>query len=331
MKKHLLALTIIFLASLLVLFLAPWVGMQHVGWSDVFGGGDALRGDIFWKLRLPRAVTGFLAGCGLAVGGTVFQSLFRNALAEPFTLGVSSGASAGVVLSMFLGGGAAAVGFVSMQNVFGFAGALLAILIVYVFSRRKGDHAPSTILLAGVMVSFFFSSLIMLLQHFVDPNNAARMLRAMIGGIAGTGQRQMLLALPFVLAGAAVAALHWRELDIMAFGEDVALSRGVDTGRVRRRLYFAVSLMVGGITAMCGPVGFVGLVAPHICRLLVGPGHALLLPASALFGGAFLVAADVVARTVVAPAELPVGVVSSLCGAPFFMWLLLRDGRKGGL
>lgn len=322
------ALILIAIASVTVLLSAPWIGMENVGWRDVFAGGDPLRGDIFWKLRFPRALVGFLAGCGLGIGGAVFQALFQNPLAEPFTLGVSSGASAGVVLAIYLGGGMVAGGILTSQNLFAFAGALLAIGAVYAFSKKRRDNAPANILLAGVMVNFFFSSLIMLVQHFVDPNNAARMLRAMIGGVAGAGRGQLTVIVPFVLVGAAGAGAYWRELDIMSFGEELALSRGVDTGRVRRRLYLVVSLMVGGITAVCGPVGFVGLVAPHMCRFFVGPGHGRLLAAAGLFGGAFLVGADAVARIVVAPAEIPVGVLCSLCGAPFFLWLLMRNGKN---
>lgn len=310
--------------SIAAVAVTPWIGMQHIGWNDVTGSGDALLGDVFWKLRLPRTVTAFMAGCGLALGGAAFQALFRNPLAEPFTLGVSAGASAGVALALYMGVGATVFGILSFENVFAFGGALLAIGIVYAFSRLKSDFATATLLLSGVAVSFFFSSLIMLLQHLVDPHNAARIFRAMIGGISATGQRQMLLALPFVAMGIILTGVHCRELDIISCGEETALARGVETGTLRRRLFIGVSLMVGGITALCGPVGFVGLVAPHVCRILVGPEHRRLLPASACFGGAFLVLADLAAKTVLAPTELPVGIVSSLCGAPFFLWILMK-------
>ncbi|MCL2000153.1 MAG: iron ABC transporter permease [Planctomycetes bacterium] len=327
-RRKYFVLIIIVLISIAVFLVAPWVGTHRVEWRDLWGTGNPLAADIFWKIRLPRILTAFLAGCGLALGGASFQAMFRNPLAEPFTLGVSAGASAGVALALYLGGGVILAGTLSLENVFAFSGALLAIGVVYAFSRLKSDFSCATLLLAGVAVSFFFSSLIMLLQHLVDPHNAARIFRAMIGGIAAAGRRQFFLAFPFVLLGAALTAAHCRELDIMSCGEEVALTRGVDTGRVRRRLFIGVSLMVGGITALCGPVGFVGLVSPHICRILVGPGHRLLLPASAVFGGAFLVLADLTARTVLAPAELPVGVVSSLCGSPFFLWLLLKADRE---
>lgn len=315
----------ILFVSLAVVIAAPWVGAQSLGLRDIFAEPDSPGAAIFWKLRVPRVLTGYLCGAALAVAGAVFQAIFRNSLAEPFTLGVSAGASAGMALALYLGGGLALGGFVPLETVFAFFGALLAIQIVYVFSRGSGSATPAAILLAGVAVNFFFSSFILLLQHFAAPHDAARMFRATIGGMTGAGQRQLLTTLPFVAMGLAAAARYWRELDIMSCGEDTALIRGVDTGRVRRRLYFAASLMIGGITALCGPVGFVGLAAPHVCRLILGPGHARLLPASAFLGGAFLVLADTLARTLAAPAEIPVGVISSLCGAPFFFWLLLRD------
>ena len=314
--------------ALLVLALAPWAGVHSISWSEVFGAESALPADVFWKLRVPRVLTGFLAGCGLAVGGAAFQALFRNPLAEPFILGVSSGASAGAALALFLGGGAALAGWLAWENAFAFAGALAAILIVHALTRVRGGDSPAQALLAGVAVNFFFSSIVMLMQHLSDPTNAARMFRAMIGGIGTANQRQLLVALPFLAVGIFVVVGRRRELDLLSLGEEEALTRGVDTGKMRKTLFLAVSVMVGAITALCGPVGFVGLLAPHICRKLVGPGHGKLLAASALFGGAFLVAADLAARLIVAPAELPVGVVSSLCGAPFFLWLLVRRGNR---
>ena len=312
------------MAAAAVVLWAPWIGMQRIGWADAAGEGGPLLADVFWKIRVPRTLAAFLAGGGLALGGAVFQALFRNPLAEPFTLGVSAGASAGVALSLYLGAGAVFLGPLSGECLFAFAGALIAIVGVYALSRLRSDFSTAALLLAGVAASFFFSSLIMLLQHLADPHNAARMFRAMIGGFSGGGGRQTLFALPFVCLGACAAVLHRRELDIISCGEETALARGVDIGKVRRRLFVGVSLMVGGITALCGPVGFVGLVAPHVCRLMIGPRHFRLLPASAVFGGAFLVLADVVSRTVIAPAELPAGVASSLFGAPFFLWLLVR-------
>ncbi len=315
----------IVILSLAALAIAPWIGMREIGWSDATGAGDPLLADIFWKLRAPRTIAAFIAGCGLALGGAAFQALFRNPLAEPFTLGVSSGASAGAALAVFLGSAPAFFGVLAAENVYAFAGALAAVCVVYAFSRLKPDFNAATLLLSGVAASFFFSNLVLLAQHLASPADAARIVRALSGGVAGAGMRRMLLMLPFAFAGALATAAHARELDIIACGEELALTRGVDTAGVRKRLFVGVSLMVGGITALCGPIGFVGLVAPHICRMLVGPEHRRLLPASACLGGMLLVLADLAGRTAIAPAELPAGVITSLCGAPFFLWLLVRS------
>ncbi len=318
------ALVVLVVLSLAALAAAPWIGMRGIGWSDVAGGGDPLLADIFWKLRLPRALIAFIAGCGLALGGAAFQALFRNPLAEPFTLGVSAGASAGVAAAFFLGSSGAVFGVLAAENIWAFAGALLTVCMVYAFSRLKPGFQPATLLLAGVAASFFFSNVVLLLQHLASPGDAARIARALTGGVAGAGGERLLLLLPFVLPGALVTAAHAREMDIIACGEELARTRGVDTAAVRKRLFVGVSLMAGGVTALCGPIGFVGLAAPHVCRVFVGPEHRRLLPASACAGGVFLVAADLAGRVAVAPAELPAGVVASLCGAPFFLWLLLR-------
>ena len=268
-------------------------------------------------------LAGFAVGGGLSLGGAAFQALFRNPLADPFILGVSAGASAGFSAAA-LAGVAATFAGMSGGSLAAFAGALVAVGAVYGFSRLRRDFSPATLLLAGVAVNFFFSSLTLLFQYLGDPNNVTRLLRALAGGIPAASWRTLLLSLPFILPGGLLIAAQRRELDIVSCGEDLALSRGVEVGRVRRRLFLGVSLMVGGITALCGPIGFVGLMAPHMARMLVGPAHRFLLPASALFGGAFLALADAVSRTVVAPAELPAGVITSLCGGPFFLWLLLR-------
>jgi iron complex transport system permease protein len=310
--------------SLAIVAVSPWIGMQWVGGAAFIRESAPLLHGVFWKLRVPRALVAFIAGGGLALGGVAFQALFRNPLAEPYILGVSSGASAGVSFALLFGAGTRVWGLSPVQA-FSFAGAAISVAAVYGFSRLKRDFSPATLLLTGVALNFFFSSLVMLFQHLSDPHNAARIVRAMTGGLAAASYRTLGLSLPFVLAGGALVALCRRELDVFSFGEETALARGVDVPKVRMRVFLGTSLTVGGITALCGPIGFVGLTAPHICRLFVGPGHRLLLPSAVLFGGAFLAAADAAARIVVAPAELPAGVVTSLCGGPFFPWLLLRS------
>jgi iron complex transport system permease protein len=184
-------------------------------------------------------------------------------------------------------------------------------------------------LLAGVAVSFFFSSLILFLQYLSDFTQSFRILRWLMGGLEILGFDTVLNLLPLVLGGSAVLTLLRRELNLLTTGEDLALSRGVDVRRVKLVLFLVTSLMVGGVVAVCGPIGFVGMMAPHICRLLVGWDHAHLFPTTLLFGGTFLTFCDTLARTLIAPAEIPVGIITALLGGPFFIWLLLSSPLAG--
>jgi iron complex transport system permease protein len=307
-----------------VLCVAPFVGIERLPFAAVTDpGGETVASVILWQLRLPRVLGALLAGAGLALGGAAFQALFRNPLATPFTLGVAGGAAFGVALASRLGVTIAVFGLVT-EPAAALAGALLAVAVIWYLTQLRPAFSPMVLLLAGVAMSFFFSSLILFLQYTASLGDSYRIVRWLMGGLAGIGWRQVIHMVPFVLAG--VAALGWRsrELDLLSVGADLAASRGVDVERSRRTVFLATSIMVGGVVAACGPIGFVGLMAPHICRLLVGAEHRWLLPASCLFGGAFLALCDGVARVVIAPAELPVGVITAFLGGPFFLWLLLR-------
>jgi iron complex transport system permease protein len=250
--------------------------------------------------------------------------MFRNPLATPFTLGVSSGASLGAATYVWLG---LSFGFLGMSGIslFAFLGAMAAILIVWGLTQLKGSFSTTTMLLAGVAVSFFFSSLILFLQYLSDFAQSFRILRWLMGGLEVLGFDSVLSLLPMVLIGILILALLRYELDLLATGEDIATSRGVAVKKVRAVLFVVTSLMVGGVVAVCGPIGFVGMMAPHICRLLTGWNHGHLLPATILFGGAFLTLCDTFARTLIAPVEIPVGIITALLGGPFFIWLLLSS------
>lgn len=291
---------------------------------------DSPAGMIFWSIRLPRTCLAWIAGAGLAASGMAFQALFRNALATPFTLGVSSGASLGAAVGMRFGLGATLLG-VSGTTLSAMGGALLAIAIVYSLTRFKRDCSIGAMLLAGVAVNFFFSSLILLIQYTANFYDTFRILRWLMGGLQMVGFETPLRMLPFITIGIILLAALVGELNLLATGEELAASRGVAIGRTKTLLFLATSFMVGVIVSVCGPVGFVGLMCPHICRLLVGPDHRRLLPATFLFGGAFLVVCDTAARTVFAPTELPVGIFTSFLGGPFFLWLLLRPPRGTSL
>ena len=309
-------------AAVLVLLVTPMLGPDVIPLGALFGRGDPAEIRILWQLRIPRVFTAWLAGSALALCGMTFQALFRNPLATPFTLGASSGAALGASIAIRFGAATVLFGL-PLQAAGAFAGALLTVALVYGLTRLKGGFSTATLLLAGLAVSFFFSSLILFIQYLAGVEHTFRIVRWLMGSVAVTDYGPPLMLLLIAVGGLAVLTAHVRELNLLAAGEEIALSRGAEVDRIKKWLFLAVSLMVGGVVAVCGPIGFVGMMAPHICRLLVGPHHRYLLPASALFGGAFLALCDLGARTLIAPADMPVGVWTALIGGPFFIVLLL--------
>ena len=319
-----LALFVLLLLWGAVLIGAPLVGSHSVSLADLLRGEPTAEA-IFWQLRLPRVLLALLAGAGLAVSGLAFQTLFRNELAEPYTLGIATGAALGAVLSLRLEEMGVLLGMplVSLASFVGAIGATS--LVVGLAWKRKGSTA--TLLLAGIAVSLSCSALILFIQYLSDSTQTFRMVRWMMGGLSVVGYGEVLWAAPWVLGGAAVLlALRW-DLNLLLTGEELAASRGVDLVRLRLRVLGVSSLMIGALVAVAGPIGFVGLMVPHMLRRFVGHDHLFLAPACLLGGGAFLAVCDVAARTVMAPAELPVGVLTALLGGPFFLWLLVL-GRK---
>jgi iron complex transport system permease protein len=318
----------LFALAVVVVAAAPFWGMESIPIGALWGSAeDAVKIDILWKLRIPRVAMAFLAGTALASSGMSFQAMFRNPLATPFTLGISSGASLGAALCIQLGWSFSLLGIPGVA-LSAFVGAVTTIVLVYTLTTRAPQgSSTATMLLAGVAISFFFSSLILFLQYMSDLSRTFRMIRWVMGGMENVVSfREVLTVLPFVVAGCLIIAFLINELNLMLMGEDFAVSRGVAINFTKMLLFFAVSLMVGAVVAFCGPIGFVGLMVPHVCRMLVGADHRRLFPATWLLGGAFLVVCDTVGRTIMAPTELPVGVITALLGGPFFLWLLF--GRK---
>lgn len=321
-----LALLLLAVLALAALLGAPLAGSQEISLGDVLRGEPTATA-IFWQLRLPRVLLALLAGAGLAASGLGFQTLFRNDLAEPYTLGVASGAALGAVLALRLEESAAFLGL-PVVALASFAGALAATALVVGLSLRRRDDTTSTLLLAGIAVSLSCSAIILFLQYLADSTQTFRMVRWMMGGLSVVGYGEVLWVLPWVLGGAALLLfLRW-DLNLLLLGEELAASRGVDLGRLRLKILLAASLMIGALVAVAGPIGFVGLMVPHILRRWVGHDHLYLAPACVLGGGAFLVLCDLVARTIMAPAELPVGVLTALLGGPFFLWLLVWRSRQ---
>lgn len=272
------------------------------------------------------------AGSGLALAGLVFQTLFRNPLATPYTLGVASGASFGASVFLYAAPAmfASGVGF-AFFGIPGvtwgaLAGALVATFVVYGLSAA-GNASAERMLLAGVAVSYFFSSMILALQYMADQSRTFQMIRWIMGGIDACDRVQLTIVGIVVTITAITFFAQARELNLLLAGRERALAWGLSEKRFRLVLFFFASAVVGCIVAVCGPVAFVGLIVPHLCRLLIGNDHRFLVPAVCLSGAIFLSACFTAARILLYPTILPVGILTSLMGGPFFLWLLLRNGK----
>ncbi|MBN2343943.1 MAG: iron ABC transporter permease [Deltaproteobacteria bacterium] len=321
-----------FLVALLTasVAVAPFLGMTCFSVSELMSlPSDAMEHHIFFQMRLPRVLVAFLSGAALSLGGMVFQAMFKNALATPFTLGVAGGASFGASMYIRLGLMFSVLGIPGV-TIAAFGGALLSISLVFGLTKAGRNDSTNTMLLAGVGLSFFFSSAIFFAQYLSDFTQSFQILRWLMGGLAVQGYTTFFDLLPIVSGGALVILYFTHDLNALTTGEEEAIGRGVNVSRTRTILFFTVSLMVAAVVAACGPIGFVGMMAPHICRLLIGADHRLLTWASMLFGGFFLTWCDVLSRTLIAPAEIPVGVITALLGGPFFIWLLVSQkyGRQ---
>jgi iron complex transport system permease protein len=288
---------------------------------------DPVEARILSEVRIPRVTLGFLAGAALATAGMAFQALFRNALATPYTLGVSAGASLGAAIYVHLGITASLAGIPGSAFA-ALAGAFLAIGLVYAVARATYGFSSSTLLLAGVAISFLFTSVILAIQYIGDVTTSFRIGRWLLGGLEVVGFLPVIHVLPFAVVGIAILLAISRDLDLLVAGEESAATRGVPVTTVKKLIFTAASLMVGGVVATCGPIGFVGLVVPHIGRLVVGARHRTLARFSVLAGGTFLVACDAVGRTVVAPVEIPVGIITALIGGPFFLAMLVQGHTR---
>ena len=317
------------IAAIAVAF-APLVGSTPIDLGRAFDRsipfGDNVDAQILFVARLPRTLAGALVGAALAAAGVVFQGLLRNPLATPFTLGVSSGAALGAMLAITFGWG---LGFGGISGVAAasFAGAAGAVAIVYALARaRHGGLSTNVLLLAGVTLNSFFSALILFVQFFADFTDVYRMLRWLVGDLDVASYQPLAASLPLLLVAFAFFAWLARPLNLLSLGPDSAEAHGINVRTAQRVAFFSASLATGAAVSVAGPIGFVGIVIPHLVRLLVGADHRVVLPASALFGAAFLVGCDLLGRILMPPIEIPVGVITALIGGPFFLWLLMKRG-----
>ncbi|MBI4486786.1 MAG: iron ABC transporter permease [Acidobacteria bacterium] len=307
---------------------APLVGSTRIHLGTVFDRSvpyaENIDAQIFFVARLPRVLAAALVGSSLALSGVVFQALLRNPLASPDTLGVSAGASLGAMMAITFSLDFSMLG-ISAVPLASFAGSMGALAIVYALSaaRSRGTSAV-VLLLGGVTLQALLSAVIAFVQFLADFTQTFRNVRWLMGSLDVASYAPLVAALgPTMVAWVGFATLP-RVLDLISVGSESAAARGANVERAERIALVSASLATGAAVSLAGPVSFVGIIVPHLVRLIVGSDHRLVLPASALFGGAFLIGCDLVARTIVAPLELPVGIVTAIIGGPVFLWLLFR-------
>ncbi|MBL7069426.1 MAG: iron ABC transporter permease [Candidatus Omnitrophica bacterium] len=290
--------------------------------SLIFEGRGSAEYSIIFDIRLPRIVLGMAVGGALSLAGVMLQGIFRNPLVEPYTLGISGGAALGVCINIFLGLNRAA-GLLSLP-LSGFIGSILIILLVYSFSVRKGVLRIHGLLLTGVMISFISASLIMLIMAVSRTEDLHGIILWIMGSL-GEPNWVLIKVMLFVSIGGLIAGYFYRaDLNAFMLGEEEAMHLGVDTERTKRNLFIIASLLTGCSVSVAGIIGFVGLVIPHLVRILIGRDHRILLVASFLAGGAFLILCDTAARTIIAPVELPVGVITGIFGGALFIYALTK-------
>jgi iron complex transport system permease protein len=296
--------------------------------SLMTGGDGGVASTILLELRLPRAILVAVVGASLAVSGAAFQGFFRNPLADPYVIGASSGAALGAALAIIAA--LPSFGPLSAPALTAFVGALCTTFLAFAVARAAGNPPPAAaLLLAGSALSSLCSAGLAFALAIRD-RDLHRVYYWLLGGFGGTTWSDVVSAVPIMAVGCLVVFIASRPLDLLAFGEDAADSLGLDVKRARLVVAVGASLAAAAAVSAAGVIGFVGLVAPHAVRLLVGPGHRRLIPASALAGALLVTLADIVARIAAAPIELPVGVVTSVIGAPFFIYLLVKFGRRAG-
>jgi cobalamin transport system permease protein len=302
------------------------------GWPGIADVSDIPESQqvIVWLIRTPRVIVAALVGAGLAVAGAQMQGLFRNPLASPDIVGSSSGGVLGAVLALATGLAMRSIFYLPLMS---FVGALLSLFLVYAVATRRGRTPVSTLLLTGIA----FNALIGAITSFVISLQwvrwevAQEILFWMMGGLDSRTWKHVWLSLPCILIGLIVAFVYSRDLDVLLLGEETALAVGAEVEKLKRVTLTSAALLTGAAVAVSGMIGFVGLVIPHIVRLIIGPRHRYLLPASALTGAAFLIFMDILARTVNRPEEIRLGIMTAILGAPFFLYLLLRHYRAVGI
>ncbi len=322
------AMLLLFVLLLISLAVGLWAGNQPITWRALHS--DAMTQVLFFRLRLPRVIMAALVGASLAIAGAALQALFRNPLADPFTLGVSGGGAVGASVAIAMGWGARVSG-IPIVFVAAFCGAMMAVLVVHQIARSGSVMPPGALLLAGVVLNLIAAAAVLTIQYVADPSRALQILRWMVGSLDIVGFDTIVRMTIFLIPGWIGLLAYSRDLHLLAIDEETAQSMGVPVRRSEITVHILCSLVVAVTVAVGGTIGFVGLIVPHAVRMLFGEDLRIVLPGSLLLGAAFLVAADTIARTALTATELPVGAVTALMGGPVFLWLLKRRQRYAAM
>ncbi len=316
-KKFILLAVLFLLFFVINIAAGPGLGAANTA-------GAEIAGDIIFKIRLPRALTAVIAGGTFALCGAVFQSLFRNPIASPFTLGTAGGASFGVTvfisffsISSFLG--------TFLTSFAAFLGALLSVTIVYFASSGKRSFNTNSMILTGVVINFFFSGLILLVQYLTDQTSVVRITRWTMGSIDLISLNALLFITAVFVSGSVLLYYFRNDLNLLSIGDEISVSRGVDINGTRKMLFIISSVMISSVVSVTGPIGFIGIIAPHIASSFFGRNYRRLLPASLLTGSIILLICDAISRTILYPVELPVGIITAIAGALFFSVVLTKQ------
>lgn len=326
LRKTVATLGILFIGLVITAGFALVIGSTRIAPSEalraLFGSTEEVTESvrtIVVQIRLPRVLLAMIVGAGLSIAGATFQALLRNPLSEPYILGISSGGTVGALVAITFG--LSTLPFVT--PLFSFLGSGLVMLLVFALGYRRGFLDTNALLLSGVMVGAFFSAMVLLFTALMNQDIRTTYLW-LVGNLGAADSRSLIIIIPFITAASVVLVIFSRFFNLIATGDETAMHLGVEVGKVKNISYLMASLITGLSVSTSGVIGFVGLVVPHVCRLLFGPDHRLLLPASFLVGGIFLLVCDIISRVLLAPSEIPVGVVTAVIGAPVFIYLLKK-------
>ncbi len=327
-NKFVVHLSIYFLITLAVICISPFIGSEAINIGNIKSflseGQENIDSRIFFNLRLPRVLLGFLAGGTLALVGAVFQAILRNPLATPYTLGITGGAAIGAYLSIAFDIFAFNIAFFSSVQLFAFVGAGITMVFIYYIAKKPGGVSMTSLLLAGVTIGILSSAFLLLIRYLAEPNLLVSMDRWTMGSLDVVGYKQIAVILPILIASVGLLFMQTNVLNHLSFGEEMAKGHGVDVKSVHLICFAAGSVATASIVSAAGPIAFVGLLVPHIIRRISGYDHRIILPGVFLIGGGFLVSCDTFARIVISPSEMPTGIITALTGGVFFIYLLIR-------